>query len=496
MDEILLETKDISKSFFGNAVLNNISFSCKKGEVHALLGENGAGKSTLMKIISGVHPPTSGQLFLEGKEIGLKDTMHALKLGISIIHQEFNLIPYLSVGENIFLGSQPTKNGFIDAQAIDVRVKQLADKLGVTISSDDLVQDLSVAQQQMVEIMKALNVEAKMIIMDEPTAALTPQEVKALFAIIDSLKAEGKTIIFISHRLNEVFEIMDRITVIKDGAMVGTVNKEDTSKDEVVSMMVGRQINNIYPERPASITGKVVLEVKDLIVKEGFRPANFQLRSGEILGITGLEGQGQRELARAIFGLHPIISGHILLHGSKAAIPNPKAAFQHKIAFLTDDRKQEGLCLALPIYNNITLPILKKIRGNGFLTRSKEKNEAKVLAQALNVKAASLDTEVQNLSGGNQQKVALARCLATKPDILIVNEPTRGIDIGAKMEIYSYLRKLADNGTAIILLSSDLLEVIHASDRILVVYAGGIKGEVAPQDATEEKIIGIATGVA
>jgi ribose transport system ATP-binding protein len=495
MDQILLETKDVCKSFFGNVVLNNISFSCKKGEVHALLGENGAGKSTLMKIISGVHPPTSGQLYLEGNEVQFKDTMHAQMLGISIIHQEFNLIPYLSVGENIFLGSQPTKNGFIDFKAIDLRVQELSKKLGVNIASDDLVQDLSVAQQQMIEIMKALNVEAKMIIMDEPTAALTPREVKSLFSIINSLKSEGKTIIFISHRLNEVFEIMDRITVIKDGQMVGTVNKEHTTKDEIVSMMVGRQIDNIYPERPAQINGKVVLEIKNLVVKEGFLPANLELRSGEILGITGLEGQGQRELVRAIFGLHPIISGDIVLNGSKVEINNPKTAFKHKIAFLTDDRKQEGLCLALPIYSNIALPILKKIRGNGFLTKSKEKKEVSGLAKALNVKAASIETDVQNLSGGNQQKVALARCLVTNPNILIVNEPTRGIDVGAKMEIYSYLRKLAENGMAIILLSSDLLEVIHASDRILIVYAGGIKGEVAPEDATEEKIIGIATGV-
>jgi ribose transport system ATP-binding protein len=496
MNEILLETRDICKSFFGNVVLNNISFSCRKGEVHALLGENGAGKSTLMKIISGVHPQTSGQLFLEGKAVQFKDTMHAQRLGISIIHQEFNLIPYLTVGENVFLGGQPTKKGFIDFQAINRRVAELSAKLGVSISSDDLVQDLSVAQQQMVEIMKALNVEAKMIIMDEPTAALTSQEVKSLFNIICSLKAEGKTIIFISHRLNEVFEIMDRITVIKDGQMVGTVNKEDTNKDHIVSMMVGRQIDNIYPDRPEQNNGEVVLEVRDFVVKKVFLPANFQLRAGEILGMTGLEGQGQRELARALFGLHHAISGEIWLNGSKVEIKNAKDAFNHKIAFLTDDRKQEGLCLALPIYSNISLPVLSKIRGKGLLTKSKEKKEAQILAQTLNVKAASLETEVQNLSGGNQQKVALARCLTTNPRILIVNEPTRGIDIGAKMEIYSYLRKLANEGTAILLLSSDLLEVIHVSDRILVVYAGGVKGEISPEEATEEKIMGIATGVA
>lgn len=496
MGEVLLETRGISKSFFGNAVLEDINFSCEKGEVHALLGENGAGKSTLMKIISGVQPPTSGTIVFEGREVRLRDTIHAQSLGISIIHQEFNLIPYLSVSENIFLGSQPTKRGFIDFRAIRRRVEELARSLNVVIDPDALVQDLSVAQQQMVEILKALNVDAKLIIMDEPTAALTPQEVSALFDIVRKLKSEGKTIIFISHRLNEVFEIMDRITVIKDGRMVGTVLKEETSKEQIVNMMVGREISHVYPDRPERVDGEVVLEVKDLVVKEGFQPASFTLRAGEILGLTGLEGQGQRELLRAIFGLHRKLSGEIRLRGERIEIGSPKDALRHKIAFLSDDRKTEGVCLTLPIYSNIALPILNRLARFGMLFKRSEYQTAKEYAQALDVRAASIHVPVQSLSGGNQQKVAIARCLTTKPDVLIVSEPTRGIDVGAKLEVYKLLRKLADQGTAILFLSSDLLEVIHTSDRILVVYAGGIRGELMPDEATEEGIMGIATGVA
>ncbi|WP_066648819.1 sugar ABC transporter ATP-binding protein [Christensenella timonensis] len=494
--ETLLEVKNIKKSFGDNVVLENIDMSILKGEIHALVGENGAGKSTLMNIICGVLSKDEGTICLEGKAVDVQNPLQASDYGISIIHQEFNLIPHLSVAENIYLGKQPLRTKhFIDSKKIHQSVRELSKRLEVDIRPDTLVKELSVAQQQMVEIMKALSVDAKLIIMDEPTAALTPQEVKFLFDIVQSLKAQNKSIIFITHRINEIMEISDRITVLKDGHMVSTVNTGEISRDDIVNMMVGRKVDSIFPAFEKDKCGETVLEVDGLVVKKGKQGASFAVRKGEIVSIAGLEGQGQREVIRAIFGLETILSGTVKLHGKELRIRSTKDAVQNKIAFLSDDRKQECLCLGLPIYNNICLPILKKISKKGlFVTANEERKLSKEMVKQLRIKTTSLDLEVQSLSGGNQQKVALARCLVAKPGLLIIHEPTRGIDVNAKMEIYRLLRELADSGVAILMVSSDLLETIHTSNRILVCYDHHIIGEVDPESATEEGIINLAVG--
>lgn len=493
--ETLIEVRNIRKSFSNNVVLDDINMNIYKGEIHSLVGENGAGKSTLMNIICGVLPRDSGMVFLEDKPIEAKTPLEATNMGISIIHQEFNLIPHLSVAENIYLGRQPLKKKhFIDFKKMDESVRELSKRLDVALDPEALVKDLSVAQQQMVEIMKALSVESKLIIMDEPTAALTPQEVKFLFDIVRSLKEQNKSIIFITHRLNEIMEISDRITVLKDGQMVNTVNVRDITRDDIISMMVGREVTNIFPVIEEKNAGDTVLEVNDLVVRSGKTGASLKVRKGEIVSIAGLEGQGQREIIRAIFGLAPILSGEIKLNGKKVEIRNTKQAVRHQMAFLSDDRKQECLCLILPIFNNISLPIMNKLTKYGFLTNGMEKSLSMGMAEKLRIKASSLNQHVRALSGGNQQKVALAKCLVCNPKLLIIHEPTRGIDVNAKIEIYKLLRDLADQGMAILMLSSDLLEVIHTSNRILVCYDYSIIAEMDSKDATEESIISLATG--
>lgn len=494
--ETLIEVKNIRKSFGDNVVLEDINMDVLKGEIHALVGENGAGKSTLMNIISGVLLRDSGTVLMEGEEIEVLNPLQASQYGISIIHQEFNLIPHLSVAENIYLGKQPLRTRhLIDFKKIYRSVRELSERLDVAIEPEALVKDLSVAQQQMVEIMKALSVDAKLIIMDEPTAALTPQEVRFLFDITNSLKKQNKSIIFITHRINEIIEISDRITVLKDGEMVATVDTKDITHDDIVNMMVGRKVDSIFPVIEKECNDEIVLDVRDLVVQKGKQGASFSVRKGEIVSIAGLEGQGQRELIRAVFGLEKKLSGCVKIHGVEQPITNTKQAVRNKIAFLSDDRKQECLCLGLPIYTNISLPVLDRISlKKVWVTSTMEKKYSEDMVRRFRIKAASLDLDVQSLSGGNQQKVALARCLITKPELLIIHEPTRGIDVNAKIEIYKLLRELADGGVAILMVSSDLLEVIHMSNRILVCYDHHIIGAVDPKDATEEGIIGLAVG--
>lgn len=497
MEKVVLETKNICKSFYDNKVLENVNFSCVAGEIHTLVGENGAGKSTLMKIISGVHKQTSGEFYINGEKMDFDTTLQAQEAGVSIIHQEFNLVPYLTVYENMFLGRLLTqKSGLTDIAQMRKQTKELAEKMEVELDPDMRVKDLTVAQQQMLEIMKAINLETQIIIMDEPTAALTLVEVEALFKMTRKLKAEGKTIIYISHRLNEVFEISDRVTVLKDGATMGTTRVEDTTKEEVVNMMVGRQMGNIFPERDGMTFTQPVLTVDGLRIKEGQDGFTFTLKEGEILGITGLEGQGQRELVRVLFGLHRALDGTVSIDGKPVKINSTKAAMKQGISFLTDDRKIEGLCLGLPIYSNISLPIIRKLKRRGMILSSYEQAETQQYMENINIKATSCAQTVKTLSGGNQQKVLLAKCLANKPRILIVHEPTRGIDVAAKVEIYNLLRKLSrEEKISIIMVSSDLMEVINVSDRILVVYDGRINGEMDGREATEEGIMRIATNI-
>lgn len=498
LPQTVLEAKDICKSFYDNLVLDHVNFSCTSGEIHTLVGENGAGKSTLMRIFSGVYQPTSGQLFVGGKPVSFSGTLQAQQAGISIIHQEFNLVPHLSIAENIFLGRPlRRRGGNIDFAAMRARTLELSRMMQMELDPDEEVCRLTVAQQQMVEIMKAIELDTQIIIMDEPTAALTPVEVKSLFSTMRSLRDAGRTIIYISHRLNEVFEISDRITVLKDGVMVATKAVGETTKDEVVSLMVGRKLDHIFPPRDERAPGPERLAVRDLVITPGKAPASFTLYEGEILGMTGLEGQGQRELLRALFGLHRPVSGQILVDGKAVQIRNTKEAMALGITFLTDDRKNEGLCLDLPIYRNISLPVFRKLKKGPFMTVASEKQQAQHYVELMNIKTENTDKLVRKLSGGNQQKVLLGKCLSPAPRVLLVHEPTRGIDVAAKIEIYTLLKKLArEERVAILMVSSDLMEVLNVSDRILVVYGGGVSGELDAKTATEESVMRLATNVA
>lgn len=495
--QTVLEAKDICKSFYDNLVLDHVNFSCTSGEIHTLVGENGAGKSTLMRIFSGVYQPTSGELYLNGSPVKFSSTLQAQQAGISIIHQEFNLVPHMSIAENIFLGRQlRKKSGNLDFPAMRRRTEELSRMMHMELDPDAPVCSLTVAQQQMVEIMKAIELDTQIIIMDEPTAALTPVEVRSLFSTMRSLRDVGRTIIYISHRLNEVFDISDRITVLKDGVMVATLCTEETTKDEVVSLMVGRKLDNIFPPRDEAAPGAIRLQAEDLVIAPGKQPASFSVRAGEILGVTGLEGQGQRELLRALFGLHRLVAGRICIDGQEVRIRSTKEAMEHGITFLTDDRKNEGLCLDLPIYRNISLPVFRRLKNGPFLTVQAERQEAQRYMEQMNIKAESSGKLVRKLSGGNQQKVLLGKCLSPAPKVLLVHEPTRGIDVAAKIEIYTLLKKLArEEQVAIVMVSSDLMEMLNVSDRILIVYGGGISGEIAAKDATEEKVMRLATGV-
>ena len=496
--QTVLEAKDICKSFYDNLVLDHVNFSCTSGEIHTLVGENGAGKSTLTRIFSGVYQPTSGELYLNGKPVKFTGTLQAQQAGVSIIHQEFNLVPHMSIAENIFLGRQlRKKGGNLDFPAMRRRTEELSRMMRMELEPDAPVCSLTVAQQQMVEIMKAIELDTQIIIMDEPTAALTPVEVSSLFAAMRRLRDEGRTIIYISHRLNEVFDISDRITVLKDGVMAATLRTEETTKDEVVSLMVGRKLDNIFPPRDEAAAGEVRLQAEGLVIAPGKGPASFSVRAGEILGVTGLEGQGQRELLRALFGLHRLAAGKIFIDGQEVRIRSTREAMAHGVTFLTDDRKNEGLCLDLPIYRNISLPVFRRLKTGPFLTVQAERQETQRYMELMNIKAESSAKLVRKLSGGNQQKVLLGKCLSPAPKVLLVHEPTRGIDVAAKIEIYTLLKKLArEEQVAVVMVSSDLMEVLNVSDRILVVYGGGISGELAAADATEESVMRLATGVA
>ena len=496
--QTVLEAKDICKSFYDNLVLDHVNFSCTSGEIHTLVGENGAGKSTLMRIFSGVYQPTSGELYLNGKPVKFTGTLQAQQAGVSIIHQEFNLVPHMSIAENIFLGRQlRKKGGNLDFPAMRRRTEELSRMMRMELEPDAPVCSLTVAQQQMVEIMKAIELDTQIIIMDEPTAALTPVEVSSLFAAMRRLRDEGRTIIYISHRLHEVFDISDRITVLKDGVMAATLRTEETTKDEVVSLMVGRKLDNIFPPRDEAAAGEVRLQAEGLVIAPGKGPASFSVRAGEILGVTGLEGQGQRELLRALFGLHRLAAGKIFIDGQEVRIRSTREAMAHGITFLTDDRKNEGLCLDLPIYRNISLPVFRRLKTGPFLTVQAERQETQRYMELMNIKAESSAKLVRKLSGGNQQKVLLGKCLSPAPKVLLVHEPTRGIDVAAKIEMYTLLKKLArEEQVAVVMVSSDLMEVLNVSDRILVVYGGGVSGELAAADATEESVMRLATGVA
>jgi ribose transport system ATP-binding protein len=465
------------------------------GEVHALVGENGAGKSTLMKILAGAYRQDQGSILLEGEEIAFASPKKAQDQGISTIYQEFNLIPELSVVENIFLGREARKKGgiVIDALTQLERSKALLAKLGTNINPRTKVKKLSVADQQMVEIAKALSLNASIIIMDEPSAVVSGKELESLFQIIQSLKENGKAIIYISHRIDEVFQIADRATVLKDGRRVGTIRPMDVDKAAIVKMMVGRSLSQTFPPKEQA-ERREILCLKNVWGGKFLKNISMKAYTGEILGVAGLVGSGRTELARVIFGAEPFDSGEIYFEGKKIEQSNPKRSISKGIGFVTEDRKKEGFVSCLSVRKNLTALILGKLRKWGFTKEREERNLVRKVTAKFNIVTPSIEQEVQYLSGGNQQKVVLAKWINANPKLIILDEPTRGIDVGAKAEVYKTMRLLAKQGKALVMVSSELPEIIGMSDRILVMYHGRIVGEISGPEATEEGILMLATG--
>ena len=489
----ILEMKNISKSFGGVDALRNVSFQCRPGTVHALVGENGAGKSTLIKILAGALLPDSGEIIFKGQKHQSFSTRKALNSGISVIYQELALVSQMTVAENIFLGREPRKYfGIVDKKRLKIEAKKLLKQLGFEVDMDMEVGGMTVAYQQMVEIAKALSKNADLIIMDEPSAILAGHELDKLFLIIESLKKRGVTIIYISHRLEEVFRIANEVTILKDGQLVGTKPIKDLSRGELVKMMVGRTLEEVFPVSLNQL-GNPVLQVDEISTKTILNQVSFNLREGEILGVAGMVGSGRTELARAIFGADPLTSGTIKIKGQDVVFKNPADAIRSKISLVPEDRKYHGLFTKLSILNNITLPILSKISRWGFTDKKQENEIVERERQIHSIDMTSGNQEVQYLSGGNQQKVVLSKSLQTIPEVIIMDEPTRGVDVGAKFEIYQLIRQLNKDGIAILMISSELPEVLGLSDRILVMREGKIVAELTPNETNEEMIIEFAT---
>jgi ribose transport system ATP-binding protein len=493
VEKHLLEMREITKRFPGVHALKDVNIFINENEILALLGENGAGKSTLMKILSGVHQPNSGEILIDGKSVLITHPKHSQNLGISIIYQEFTLIPYLSIAENIFLGREPRKMlGIIDWKELKKRSMELLKRVGLkNVQPTTLVSELTVAEQQLVEIAKALSYASKVIIMDEPTAALNEEDSTRLFSIMKDLKNEGIGIIFITHRLEEVEAIADRITVLRDGEYIGSAQVNELTKDEIVQMMVGRDISQLYPERNSNV-GKRVLDVENLSITDKLHKVSFNVKEGEIVGVAGLLGSGCKDLSKALFGLYPIKEGTIKLESEE--ITTPKQAIDAGVALVTDDRKGDGLVLGLSVFDNLLLPSLKRISTFGVLSKVKQKNIVKKWINNLNIKVSNEFVEVNTLSGGNQQKVVLGKWLQMNPKLLVLHEPTRGIDIGAKAEIYQMINELANEGMAIIVISSEMPELLGMSNRILVMNKGRLVKELIGDEASQESIFTFASG--
>ncbi|MBV9928453.1 MAG: sugar ABC transporter ATP-binding protein [Acidobacteria bacterium] len=492
-DAPVLEMREIRKTFPGVLALDGVDFELRRGEVHILLGENGAGKSTLMKILSGAYQKSAGRVTLDGNEIEVKNPAHAQSLGIATIYQEFNLVPHLSVGENIFLGREPVRLGFIERREVNRRASEILHGLGLDLDPRRPVKGLRVAEQQMVEVAKALSLDARVLIMDEPTAALTEHEIKELFEAIRGLKAKGVSVVYISHRMEELFEIGDRVTVLRDGRSTGTFDVRETNKFELIRLMVNRDLTELFPKEHAA-RGAEVLRVEGLTTRGGLRDVSFSLHQGEVLGIAGLLGAGRTELARAIFGLDKVERGMVSINGQVKRIGSPRAAINSGLGFLTEDRKAQGLVLPLSVKDNLCLPSVDKFTRLGFVDAKRERQAADRYVKELRIRTPGLEQKVVYLSGGNQQKVVLSKWLCSEAEIFIFDEPTRGVDVGAKAEIYQLMNRLAAAGVAIIMISSELPEILGMSDRILVMRAGTIACEFGAGEATQEKILECALG--
>lgn len=494
MNKTILEMKKIEKHFSGVHALKGVDFALRSGEVHALMGENGAGKSTLMKILTGIYKADSGEIICFNKKCDFNSVKDSQALGISIIHQELNQVNDLTVAKNIFLGREKLRFGcFIDDKKMQIESKKLLDYVGVNINPNEKISNLTVGQQQMVEIAKAISFDSKILILDEPTTALTEPETKELFKIMKELKSKGIGMIYISHRMDEIKKVSDRVTVMRDGEYIGTVKTEEVTDEEIVKMMVGRKITTTKKEKSrVKNNSPVVLEVKNLNSGEKLKNISFRLYKGEILGLSGLMGAGRTELARVISGADSFSKGEIFINGKKVSIKNPADAVKKGICYLSEDRKHHGLLLNKSVLENSLLSSLEKYSNYGFVNDKKANKDAKEQNDKLKTKAPSLSVSVNNLSGGNQQKVIIARWLLKDSEIFIFDEPTRGIDIGAKSEMYDLIEQLSEKGKSVIIISSELSEILHVSDRILVMCEGRITKEIPIGEANQENIMKFA----
>lgn len=489
----LLQMQGICKRFPGVLALDNVDLSLGAGEILGLIGENGAGKSTLMRILGGDYPADGGAILFDGSKILIAGVQHSISLGVSVIYQELNLAPNLDIASNIFLGREPRKGFVVDKRRLYSEAEQLARRVGIVASMTTLVEELSPGERQLVEIAKALSKDARILVLDEPTSSLSPSEAGKLFDVMRALKQSGVAMIYISHRLGEVEEMCDRAVVLRDGQLAGEIDREHLHPEEMVKLMVGRDIARFFPEHHEAGDAEPVMSVSDLVYVGGKAPVSFDLKAGEILGVAGLVGAGRTEMVQALFGIEPKLSGTVSIRGSRAEIRTPADAIKFGMGLVPEDRKALGVVLEMPVIENITLSSIGRYRPP-FMDRTRETQQATELSEKLEIKTPSLAQLVQFLSGGNQQKVALAKWLATNPKILILDEPTRGIDVGSKSEIYKLIRGLADDGMGVIMVSSEMEEIIGLSDRVLVMHEGRCTGILGRQEISEANIMQLATG--
>jgi len=494
MDNKLLEMNQITKRFPGVLALEGVSFDLRKGEVHGLLGENGAGKSTLIKILAGDYSKDEGEIIINGEKVEFYSPSDSQGRGISVIYQELNTLDTLTVAENIFVGNLPKKKipRTIDWKTLNRNARNVLSRMLVDINPRRIVGDLSVHEKQIIEIAKAIYKDAKILVMDEPTAALGEKDTASLFNIIRSLKQQDVGVIYISHRLKEVFEITDRVTVLRDGRLIGTEVTPETTRDRLITMMVGRELKDMYPKRDVPI-GKTLIEVRNLTIKGIIEDINFYVREGEILGLFGLLGSGRQNIVRALYGIDEMDSGTVKINGSPVFIDTPAQALRYNIGFMPIDRKLEGLALTMAVFSNITMAHIDELGRGYFIDKNREMEHSQKWVKDVNIKTPSLETEVNSLSGGNQQKIVLAKLLETGSKIFIMNEPTRGIDVGSKVDIYQMMENLCEKGAGIIMISSELPEVLAMSDRVITISQGKITGEFTRQEATQEKLLQAAT---
>jgi len=483
--------KNISKRFPGVYALKNVNFELKRGEVHALLGENGAGKSTLIKVLGGIYHAEEGEIEIEGKNVSITSVQDAEENGIAIIHQELVLVPYMSVAENIYLGREAGSGIFVDRSEMTKSAQKILDDLGMDIDARSLVKDLPIAKQQMVEITKAVSVNSKILVMDEPTSSISDKEVENLFKIMRDLTQKGVGIVYISHKMSELDEICDRVTVMSDGEYVGTKNVKETAKDELIAMMVGRTLTNYYV-RDYGEPGEEILRVSGLSDGDKVKGVDFNVRKGEIVGFAGLVGAGRSETMQAIFGLAKEVTGEIYINGNKAEIHNPEEAIKYGLALVPESRKEQGLYLVQSVKYNTTIEVLKEFIGKFRVNDKRETEITQEYIDLMSTKTPSQAQKIGNLSGGNQQKVMIGRWLATKPKVLILDEPTRGIDVGAKSEIYAIMNNLVKTGVSIIMISSELPEIINMSDRVYVMAGGVVRGCINHEEISQENIMHLA----